>query len=95
MKDFAAIDFETANYERSSVCAVGIVIVRHGEIVDSFYSLIHPEPNYYISMCSEVNGLSHQDTDASPSSLRSGHRLNHSLTVSRWWLIIRALTKVV
>lgn len=66
MKDFAAIDFETANYERSSVCAVGIVIVRHGEIVDSFYSLIHPEPNYYILSCSEVNGLSRQDTDASP-----------------------------
>ena len=38
MKDFAAIDFETANNERSSVCSVGIVIVRNGEIVDSFYS---------------------------------------------------------
>ena len=47
LKDFAAIDFETANNERSSVCSVGIVIVRNGEIVDSFYSLINPEPNYY------------------------------------------------
>ena len=28
MKDFAAIDFETANNERSSVCSVGVVIVR-------------------------------------------------------------------
>ena len=43
MKDFAAIDFETANNERSSVCSVGIVIVRNGEIVDTFYSLIQPE----------------------------------------------------
>ena len=34
MKDFAAIDFETANGSRSSVCSVGIVIVRNGEIVD-------------------------------------------------------------
>ena len=42
MKDFAAIDFETANNERSSVCSVGLVIVRNGEIVDSFYSLIQP-----------------------------------------------------
>ena len=32
MKDFAAIDFETANNERSSVCSVGIVIVRNGDI---------------------------------------------------------------
>lgn len=39
MKDFAAIDFETVNNERSSVCSVGIVIVRNGEIVDTFYSL--------------------------------------------------------
>ena len=38
MLDFAAIDFETANSERSSVCSVGVVIVRGGEIVDSFYS---------------------------------------------------------
>ena len=34
MQDFAAIDFETANNERSSVCSVGVVIVRGGEIVD-------------------------------------------------------------
>ena len=45
--NFAAIDFETANNERSSVCAVGVVIVRGGEIVDKFYSLIKPEPEYY------------------------------------------------
>ena len=36
MKDFAAIDFETANNQRSSVCSVGIVIVRDGEITDTF-----------------------------------------------------------
>ena len=47
MKDFAAIDFETANSERTSVCSVGIVIVRDGEIIDSYYSLIKPEPEYY------------------------------------------------
>ncbi len=47
MKDFAAIDFETANNKRSYVCSVGIVIVRNREIIDSFYSLIQPEPNYY------------------------------------------------
>ena len=47
MKDFAAIDFETANSERCSVCSVGIVVVRDGEVADRFYSLIQPEPNYY------------------------------------------------
>ena len=36
MENFAAIDFETANNERTSVCSVGVVIVRDGMIVDSF-----------------------------------------------------------
>ncbi|MDD6778018.1 MAG: 3'-5' exonuclease [Bacteroidales bacterium] len=66
MKDFAAIDFETANGERSSVCSVGVVIVRDGEIVDSFYSLIQPEPNYYNYWCSRVHGLCCADTDDAP-----------------------------
>ena len=33
MQDFAAIDFETANNERSSVCSVGVVVVRGGEMM--------------------------------------------------------------
>ena len=66
MRDFAAIDFETANNERSSVCSVGIVIVRNGEIADSFYSLIQPEPNYYNYWCSQVHGLCCDDTDEAP-----------------------------
>lgn len=40
MQDFVTIDFETANSKRSSVCVVGIVVVRDGEIADRFYSLI-------------------------------------------------------
>lgn len=66
MKDFAAIDFETANSERSSVCSVGVVIVRNNEIVDSFYSLINPEPNYYNYWCTKVHGLTSRDTDNAP-----------------------------
>ena len=66
MKDFAAIDFETANGRRSSVCSVGIVIVRGGEIVDKFYSLIQPSPNYYTEWTTEVHGLTRDDTDGQP-----------------------------
>jgi len=29
MQDFAAIDFETANGQRSSVCSVGVVVVHN------------------------------------------------------------------
>ena len=66
MQDFAAIDFETANNYRSSVCSVGVVIVRGGEIVDKFYSLIKPEPEYYNYWCSQVHGLCAEDTEHAP-----------------------------
>lgn len=46
MKNFAAIDFETANQHRSSVCSVGVVIVRNNQVVDKFYRLIHPIPDF-------------------------------------------------
>ena len=66
MLNFAAIDFETANNERSSVCSVGIVIVRDGKIVDKFYSLIKPDPEYYNYWCSQGHGLSLDDTMEAP-----------------------------
>lgn len=63
MDNFAAIDFETANEQPCSVCSVGVVVVRGGEVVDDFYSLIRPEPNYYKWFCQRVHGLGHEDTD--------------------------------
>lgn len=66
MTDFAAIDFETANGQRSSVCSVGVAVVRNGVIADTFYSLIRPEPDYYAWFCQRVHGLSHEDTDGAP-----------------------------
>ncbi len=66
MKDFAAIDFETANEQRSSVCSVGVVIIRDGVLSDSYYSLIHPEPEYYSYRNTLVHGLTAEDTARSP-----------------------------
>ncbi len=66
MTDFAAIDFETANRYRASVCSVGVVVVRGGRKVDSFYSLIRPRPNYYSPFTTAIHGLSRADTDEAP-----------------------------
>ena len=101
MKDFAAIDFETANTERSSVCSVGIVVYKDGKKVDEFYSLIKPEPEYYNYWCSQVHGLTAEDTDNAPaifgsmllSSLTFGNRLNQRLLDSPLWLTIKPLMK--
>ncbi len=40
--DFTAIDFETANGSPVSACAVGLVKVRDGKIVDTLETLIQP-----------------------------------------------------
>ena len=66
MKNFAAIDFETANSERTSVCSVGVVTYREGVKVDEFYSLIKPEPEYYNYFCSKIHGLTLKDTEDAP-----------------------------
>ena len=75
MNDFAAIDFETANGQRSSVCSVGVVTVRGGRLADSFYSLIRPEPNYYAWFCQRVHGLCHGDTDYAEAFPTVWHRI--------------------
>lgn len=66
LRDFVAIDFETANQQPCSVCSVGIVMVRNGEVADTFYSLIQPEPNYYNYWCLQVHGITPNDTDDAP-----------------------------
>ena len=66
MKDFAAIDFETANGKRTSVCSVGVVVVRGGEVVDTFYRLIRPRPNFYSHFTTAIHGLRYEDTADAP-----------------------------
>lgn len=67
MDNFAAIDFETANPQRSSVCSVGVVIVKERKIVDKFYSLIRPEPGYYTYWNTQVHGLTYESTQDAPN----------------------------
>ena len=66
MNNFAAIDFETANQYRTSVCSVGVVVVRDGEITDKFYSLIRPEPEFYSYWNTQVHGITMNDTLHAP-----------------------------
>ncbi|MDR0969812.1 MAG: 3'-5' exonuclease [Lentimicrobiaceae bacterium] len=66
MRNFAAIDFETANNCAESICSVGLVIVRESVIVDRFYSLVQPEPNYYLYWNTRIHGLTQEDTDSAP-----------------------------
>ena len=66
MNSFAAIEFETANHYPTSVCSVGVVVVRNGEVTEKFYSLIKPEPEFYSYWNTRVHGLTMNDTLNAP-----------------------------
>lgn len=44
--NFTAIDFETANRQRGSACAVGLARVRQSEVVETVAWLMQPPPQY-------------------------------------------------
>ena len=64
--DYVCVDVETANEQPSSICSIGFIWVKGNEIVDSFYSLVNPEPGYYNWHCQQVHGLGPCDTDDAP-----------------------------
>jgi len=66
MRDFVAIDFETANAQPCSICAVGVVVVRNHIITNSAYQLIRPVPNYYHYINIGVHGITAADTADAP-----------------------------
>lgn len=63
---FVAIDFETATGYRDSACAVGIVTVADGVIIDEYYSLIQPPDNVYWRGFTEIHGITPQMTIDAP-----------------------------
>ncbi len=64
--NFVAIDFETATFSRSSACAVGIVTVENGRVIDRYYSLIKPPKNFYYWQSVKVHGIQAKDTENAP-----------------------------
>jgi DNA polymerase-3 subunit epsilon len=66
--DFVAIDFETANGSRSSACALGMVKVKQGVIVETWYSHIQPEPehNWVAAINYSIHGISQTELDQAP-----------------------------
>ena len=62
MNDFIALDFETANYNHSSVCSIGLVFVTDKQITDTYYELIKPAPNYYNAINTQIHRLAHSGT---------------------------------
>jgi DNA polymerase-3 subunit epsilon len=61
--DFTAIDFETANSSNASACAVGLVRVRDGRIVDKAGWLIRPPAGHdvFFELNVRIHGIRPED----------------------------------
>jgi len=66
MTSFTAIDFETAQGPRWSICQVGIVRVEGGRVVDTVNKLVQPPDNYYSYYNTELHGICSTDTMDEP-----------------------------
>ncbi len=53
--DFCAVDVETANNDRASICQVGLVTVRSGQIVDRWKSLVDPQAPFTLTHIHGIN----------------------------------------
>ena len=65
MSNFVAIDFETANNSRASACAVGLVTVSDGRVVEENMFLIKPPSSSFIF--TYIHGLAWDDVKNEPA----------------------------
>ena len=63
---FTALDVETANPSRDSICQIGIVHVRDGKIEDQWNTLVDPE-TWFDDWNVEVHGIEEEDVRGSPA----------------------------
>ena len=63
---FTAVDVETANPSRDSICQIGIVHVRDGQIQDQWSTLVDPE-TWFDDWNVEIHGIEEEDVRSSPA----------------------------
>ncbi|CDQ19599.1 DNA polymerase-3 subunit epsilon [Halobacillus karajensis] len=59
--NFIALDFETANSSRASVCSIGLIEYKEGSVIREYYKLIKPKNNYFAPMNTRVHGITQED----------------------------------
>lgn len=64
--NFVAIDFETACASRESACAVGLAVVKDGDIVDRFTALIRPPSLLFSPVNVKIHGITAKDVEHEP-----------------------------
>ena len=75
MRNFTAIDFETAQGYRWSICQVGLVRVENGIITQEVNVLVQPPYNYYWNRFTDIYGIAAKDTLNSPTVAQVWHQI--------------------
>jgi DNA polymerase-3 subunit epsilon len=63
---FAAVDFETANGQRGSVCAVGVAVVVDGNLVATHHHLVRPAESLRSFTNTRIHGIRESDVRLAP-----------------------------
>lgn len=63
---YVALDVETANDFRGSICSIGLVKFKNGQVIDTYYSLINPEEEFD-EFNIFIHGITPQDVIGSPT----------------------------
>ncbi len=67
LRIFTALDFETFTAERSSACAIGLVKVVDGHIINRFYSVINPIPDNRTQDNTRIHGITREMVAVAPT----------------------------
>jgi DNA polymerase III subunit epsilon len=59
---FLALDFETANSKKQSVCSIGLAVIENSQIIKTFNRLIKPTPNYFEPINISIHGITQEMT---------------------------------
>lgn len=77
---FTAIDFETAQGKRWSICQVGLVRVENNIITDKLSVLVQPPNNYYWNNFIDIHGITPEQTQSAPTFDKIWHQIEPFIT---------------
>lgn len=79
---FIALDFETANNDRASVCAIGLVRVERGQLVAREHRLVRPPGDDFRHAA--IHGITRADVARAPSFAEAWAALSPLLRGARF-----------
>jgi DNA polymerase-3 subunit epsilon len=74
--NFSAIDFETANEQRASVCSIGLVTVKNGIITEKNNIYIKPKELRFTDINKRIHGISEKDVLDAPEFNKVWEKIN-------------------